>query len=186
MFTSIITERLTLRPATINDVDFIQTNFSKPEVLEFLPPEVPNPYPADGAAFYLSQIMLPAMEEGTAVEYIIETSETKTPVGTVMFESKNDDKTVWRIGFWLAPEHQGKGYITEATQAAMHWLFSATPATEIVTGNALSNVASSKIQQKNGFLQLNSIVQMPPFRNGDTVAEQWSLPKDHFLSKFTN
>ncbi|RYD49737.1 MAG: N-acetyltransferase [Verrucomicrobiaceae bacterium] len=182
MFTPIHTPRLTLRPATMEDADFIQAHFSLPEVLEFLPPEVPNPYPADGANFYLSQIMLPAMEDGTGVEYIIETKDAGTPVGTVMFEAKNEDRTVWRIGFWLAPSHQGKGYVTEASQAAMHWLFNSTPATEVVTGNAATNTASARIQQKNGFLPKGTVVQMPPFRNGDTVAEQWSLPKDHFLA----
>lgn len=182
MFTPIHTERLTLRPATLADTDFIQSNFSMPEVLEFLPPEVPNPYPTDGAAFYLTQIMLPAMQQGTAVEYIIETKDEATPVGTVMFESKNEDRTVWRIGFWLAPSHQGKGYVTEASQAAMQWLFTSTPATEVVTGNASTNLASARIQQKNGFLPKGTIVQMPPFRNGDTVAQQWSLPRDHFFA----
>ncbi len=182
MFTPIHTPRLTLRPATMADADFIQSNFSLPEVLEFLPPEVPNPYPADGAQFYLEHIMLPAMQEGSGVEYIIETKDEATPVGTVMFESKNAERTVWRIGFWLSPSHQGKGYVTEASQAAMHWLFSSTPATEIITGNAESNTASARIQQKNGFLLKDTIVQMPPFRNGDTVAQQWSLPRDHFFT----
>jgi RimJ/RimL family protein N-acetyltransferase len=180
MFTPISTPRLTLRPATIDDAPFIQANFSQPEVLQFLPPEVPNPYPADGAQFYLEHIMLPLQAAGTGVEYIIETTEG-TPVGTVMFECKTEDKSQWRIGFWISREHQGKGYVTEASQAAMRWLFTNTPATEVITGNAETNTASAAVQQKNGFLPAGTKLQMPPFRNGDTQETRWSMPKDHFL-----
>lgn len=181
MFTPIQTSRLTLRPATLADAQFIQDNFSQPEVLQFLPPEVPNPYPTDGAEFYLGQIMLPMMQQGTGVEYIVERTEDGVSVGTVMFECKTDDKSQWRIGFWISRDHQGKGYVTEASQAAMRWLFTATPATEIVTGNAVTNTASARIQEKNGFLLTGTREQMPPFRNGDTQEMRWSMPKDHFF-----
>lgn len=181
MTTILETERLRLRPVELSDAAFIQHSFGQPEVLQFLPPEVPNPYPADGAVFYLSQIMLPAMQAGTAMEFLILRKHDDAPMGAVMLENKGNGRDEWRRGFWLAKHYHGQRYMEEASLAALRWFFTNTPATAVVTGNALSNHASARIKEKQGFLPLGTRVQIPPFHNGETTAMDWKLTRERFL-----
>lgn len=175
------TARLILRPVEATDAPFIQQHFGQPDVLEYLPPEVPNPYPVDGAEFYLNNIMLPAMQAGKAMEFLILRKEDQAPIGAVMVENKNAETGEWRRGFWLAAPYRGHRYMEEASLAATRWLFTNTPATVIITGNASSNVASARIKEKQGFLPLGTRIQLPPFHNGETTATDWQMPRDHFF-----
>lgn len=174
------TERLYLRPVTMEDAPFIQQHFGQPDVLEYLPPEVPNPYPADGAAFYLGQIILPSMEAKRAMEFMIHRKEDDAPIGAVMVEQKDAATGEWRRGFWMASEFRGNRYMEEASLSALRWLFAHTDAARVVTGNAPSNRASARIKEKQGFLPLGLRVQMPPFHNGETQAEYWQMTRERF------
>ncbi|MCZ3030472.1 GNAT family N-acetyltransferase, partial [Acinetobacter baumannii] len=58
---TLLTERLILRPLTLDDADGIQQQFPHWAVVRYLNALVPWPYPADGARTYLQQHALPAM-----------------------------------------------------------------------------------------------------------------------------
>lgn len=61
---TLYTERLILRPLTLEDAEGVQQQFPHWEVVRYLNAQVPWPYPADGARSYLEHVALPAMARG--------------------------------------------------------------------------------------------------------------------------
>ncbi|MFZ6026192.1 MAG: GNAT family N-acetyltransferase [Chloroflexota bacterium] len=58
-----------------------------------------------------------------------------------------------RMGYFMAEEHQGKGYTTEALQAVLGWLFTQTGVHRAEADITSTNVASRRVVEKLGFRQ---------------------------------
>jgi [ribosomal protein S5]-alanine N-acetyltransferase len=57
---------------------------------------------------------------------------------------------VWNLGFWMHPEHQGKGYMTASVIAIIEFGFERLGATRIEASYALWNKRSQRVLQKSG------------------------------------
>ena len=57
---------------------------------------------------------------------------------------------VWNLGFWMHPEHQGKGYMTASVIAIIEFGFERLGATRIEASYALWNKPSQRVLQKSG------------------------------------
>ena len=55
------------------------------------------------------------------------------------------------IGFWMHPEHQGNGYMTEAVEAVLKICFNTLKAEKIEAFHACWNKASESVLRNNGF-----------------------------------
>lgn len=58
------TARLILRPLELADADQAQKLFAHWEIVRFLNPQVPWPYPPDGSLTYFRDVALPAIARG--------------------------------------------------------------------------------------------------------------------------
>jgi [ribosomal protein S5]-alanine N-acetyltransferase len=56
----------------------------------------------------------------------------------------------WNLGFWMHPEQQGRGYMTEAVTATMAFGFDRLAATHIEASYALWNKSSQRVLEKVG------------------------------------
>jgi [ribosomal protein S5]-alanine N-acetyltransferase len=56
----------------------------------------------------------------------------------------------WNLGFWTHPEHQGKGYMTEAVIAILEFGFEELGASQIEASYALWNKSSQRVLEKVG------------------------------------
>jgi RimJ/RimL family protein N-acetyltransferase len=77
---TLVTQRLILRPLTLDDAEGIQQQFPDWEVVRYLNALVPWPYPADGARHYLEHIALPAMARGEEWHWAIRPQSAPTKV----------------------------------------------------------------------------------------------------------
>lgn len=71
-------------------------------------------------------------------------------MGRIVIRKQKDAHDVWYIGFWMHPDQQGKGYVTEAAQAAVDAAFGRIRMNAIVSSHADWNVGSGKVLQKIG------------------------------------
>ena len=55
------------------------------------------------------------------------------------------------IGYVVAPEHQRKGYATEASKALIQWAYETQGARNFTAAHATANVASGNVIRKCGF-----------------------------------
>lgn len=57
------------------------------------------------------------------------------------------------LGYWLARQYHGHGYMTEACVAVLDWHFAARPGVVVSSGYHAGNAASAKVQRKLGFVE---------------------------------
>lgn len=147
------TERLILAPLTPADVPAIQERFPVWAVVRWMDGVIPWPYPDDGAQTYLTQIALPAMAAGEVWHWTLR--EKHAPgelIGVVSLMDKVDDNR----GFWLAPSHQGRGLMTEASTAATDFWFEDLNRPVLRAPKAVDNIASRRVSDKQGMRVVGS------------------------------
>jgi RimJ/RimL family protein N-acetyltransferase len=116
------TERLVLRPWTIDDADAALQIYGREEVSRWLSPEMDRVPDEDSMRLLLQQ-------------WILEDERAAPPTGRWAIELRDDKRVVGgvallylppggedlEIGFQLAPQEWGHGYATEAGQAVAHY-----------------------------------------------------------------
>jgi hypothetical protein len=107
-------ERLVLRPLRLEDAPVIQRRFPTWEVVRFLNGDhVPWPYPADGAASHIADC-LGEMARGEKLYWAIALKDAPDELIGRIDLRPDDGRSRDMRGFWLDPEHHGKGFMTEA------------------------------------------------------------------------
>jgi RimJ/RimL family protein N-acetyltransferase len=176
----ITTKSLTLKPTILSDAADIQAYFNNWEIIKWLRPPVPWPYPENGAEQHLKEVAKnPAWHS-----FSIRLHGSDKVIGSIRYERHEDKDTIYaERGFVLDPQYWGKGLATEAADALNNYVFSTTDITEIRANNAIGNIPSSKIKQKQGFI-LQDIVDIdPPYHSGTSKEEEWVLPKTVWVTK---
>jgi ribosomal-protein-alanine N-acetyltransferase len=141
------TPRLLLRTFSPTDLENVFAGLSHPEVIRHY-----------GVSFTTLEATQEQMDwyasierEGTGVWRAICTKEDGTFLGAIGLNNIVQQHRRGEIGFWLMPEHQGKGYISEALSVILEHSFTMglhRIAAEVETDNA----ASAKVLLKAGFV----------------------------------
>lgn len=131
------TARLTLRPVAPQDRDAVLAGLNDIAVSGWLS-VVPYPYTA--ADFFLFQTEL-------AKPGVTFALEDATGFAGILGLEKG------RLGYWLSPHAQGKGYATEAARGALGWHF-ASGAGAVEAGYFDGNQASAHVLHKLGFAEI--------------------------------
>nr|WP_245988756.1 GNAT family N-acetyltransferase [Flexivirga caeni] len=63
------------------------------------------------------------------------------------------------LGYLFLPEAWGRGYATEACAAALRWCRTALPDEPVVLSTQLTNVASMRVAEKLGFVEVDRFVE---------------------------
>lgn len=138
--TTIRTQRLILRDATLDDAPRYALGVGEYEVTRFLTP-VPYPYTLAMAIDWLRQAP-PATPERSML--IIDLPDTGV-IGCVSLISE--------LGFWIARPYWNRGYVTEAATALLDWHFAGTNAQFVPSSAHHDNAASLAVQRKLGFVE---------------------------------
>jgi ribosomal-protein-alanine N-acetyltransferase len=98
--------------------------------------------------------------------------------------SNAENKDIFEVGFWIYPEHQRKGYCTEAVQIILDYLFLNWNIHRIQCLTHPKNIPSQKLLEKIGFVK-EGVLRKYFFMNGEWVdlimysrlREEWDKPK---------
>lgn len=148
---AIVTDRLVLRPGTVDDADALFAHYNDFDVIRWLArPEWPVLFPrvrdficqaeearAGGRMIYLALIA------------------NDVPIGAISWDI---DRRGSHIGYWLGRAHWGRGYMSEAAAALCDFIFAASTETAIHSGVFEGNGASLAIQKKLGFVEIGRSV----------------------------
>lgn len=108
-------------------------------------------------------------KEGNGIAFTIEHKESGAFLGRISIR-KTKAATVWNIGFFTHPTHQGKGVMTEAVAAILRFGFTKLAAIRIEAEYAIWNKASEKVLQKNG-MTFVKYIEKGLLKKGKWVAE---------------
>jgi len=171
------TERLILRPITIDDLSSYQQNFSDYEIIRYLATNVPWPYPKNGVhEFYYKVLLSKQGQNYWHWGIFLKDSPLETIGGVDLWRESSVDNR----GFWLARKHWGKGYMTEVANRINEHAFNELGFDVLYFGNAVTNIGSRRIKEKTGA----AFIGTRPFKFVDpnvTETENWILTKEKWL-----
>jgi len=173
------TARLRLRGVTEADVPAIQLHFNDYAIIGELAGRVPWPYPANGAARFVNEYVLPWQGKDHWIWGLFLRTDPKSLIGVI---------DLWRPGrpenrgFWLARPFWGQGLMSEAADAMTDYAFAELGFETLVLSNALGNRRSRRIKEKAGAVLLRT----EPFHfinPAYSERELWELTKARWMEK---
>ena len=175
---TIHTQRLILRPPTLENAPDIQRNFQDYELIKTLSSLVPWPYPSNGAIQFLTNVVFPNQGKNRWAWGLFLQQQPDTLVGMI---------DLWRVGrpehrgFWLSRSLWGQGLMTEAVCPVHDFAFNQLGFDVLILSNASGNIASRRIKEKTGAV----LIDVRPAKFVDpqyTSHEIWSLTKEAWTS----
>lgn len=136
---------------------------------------VPWPYPPDGALTYYRDVALPAMERSEAWHWTLRLKSLPSRlIGAIgLFKGTDDNR-----GFWIAPEWQRQGLMTEACDAATDYWFRVLRFPVLRVAKAAANAGSRRISEKQGMRLVE--VGEKNYVSGRLPAEIWEITVDEW------
>ncbi len=141
--TTLRTERLLLRPFSLDDVDDVLAYASDPEWSRFLP--VPSPYTLKDAEEFVAKSVLQSADD--ELGFAIELDGTVIGGIGLRFEAPIQ---VASLHYSIAREHWNRGLMTEAVRAVVNWGFEASNLAKIYSWADVENIGSWRVMEKIG------------------------------------
>lgn len=140
-----------LRPWTITDVPAIVTACQDPAISRWSP-AIPYPYTKRDAVDWLER-QEPTRLAGMGLNLAVVRPTTNELLGAIGLETVKIGHGAASIGYWLAPEARGHGYITNAVRLLAQWGFDHLRLARIELITDPQNVASQRVAERCGFRQ---------------------------------
>jgi ribosomal-protein-alanine N-acetyltransferase len=172
------TARLSLRPIGLTDADQIQAIFPQWEVVRYLNAKVPWPYPPDGALTFVRDVALPAIHRGDEWIWTLRPKERLESIIGVISLSKGENEN---RGFWIAPEWQGRGLMTEACEAVTDYWFDVLRFPVLRAPKAIANEASRRISAKQGMRVIST--EDRDYVSGRLPSEIWEITAEEWRAR---
>jgi RimJ/RimL family protein N-acetyltransferase len=166
------TARLLLEPISMRDAPVIQRRFPRWEIVRHLGARVPWPYPPDGAESFL-RTLLQAMEAGRKNAWGLWLKGGPDEVIGIIELWPPDPTTRDGRGFWIDPEFQRRGLMTEAADRVVDYAFGELGWPFLWLGNAKSNIASARVKQRQGAVLIDEVPFV--FVGGAELRQVWLL-----------
>jgi RimJ/RimL family protein N-acetyltransferase len=178
MTPSLETARLLLRPVELADVEQIQATFPRWEIVKFLASKVPWPYPPGGAQTFLRDLALPAIERGEEWIWTIRRTEKPTIIIGMISLARNENEN---RGFWIDPQSQRLGLMTEACDAVTDFWFEVLKHPVMRVRKAVANKGSRRISEKQGMRIVS--MQDSDYVSGRLPSETWEITADEWRAR---
>jgi len=141
------TERLRLRPITIDDVPDIYAYAKDPQVSRLLVWESPA---SINETQKVVQQWIANYRANKQAPWGIVDKETNTVIGTIDTRHYDPEEKSAMIGYCLSREYWGKGLMPEALHCVLNYLFTQTDVTEIAATCRVDNPQSQRVLEKVG------------------------------------
>jgi RimJ/RimL family protein N-acetyltransferase len=174
------TARLWLRWPRVSDAPAIQRYGSRWEVARYTA-RIPHPYPP-GTAERFIYAAREGNSSGRDLTLVLTPIRGKREaIGAIGLELRGRDRLT--LGYVLAPEFWGKGYVSEAAAAMVEAAFSLTHVVEINASVRVENPASRRVLEKAGFRLVGSGPQGAPARGGLVECDRFALPRADWAAR---
>ncbi|MDE2029431.1 MAG: GNAT family N-acetyltransferase [Alphaproteobacteria bacterium] len=175
------TERLYLRALTYPELPRMTDLLNDWDVVRWLA-VVPFPYTMkDAGDFYTD--MAACYARGAPELFILAQKTDDLLIGAVGLHPPRDvnpEPGEVEIGYWLARDYWGQGFMSEAAREALKIAF-ARPATRLVGATtALDNDASQNVLRKIGLRNMGEVPRDYGALRGDDTVLKWRITRDDY------
>lgn len=160
------TERLVLRPLVATDAEAMAGYQSLPDVCRWIP------YEPRGAEVIAGRLADPARNrstiaaEGDTLWLGIALADNPAVIGDVILAWHSAEHRTAEIGYVLSPDHQGRGYVTEACQALLVLAFDGLGAHRVTARVDARNDGSAAVTRRLGMRQEAHLRENEWFKGG--------------------
>jgi RimJ/RimL family protein N-acetyltransferase len=141
------TERLLLRPYTDANLDALYAMRSRPDVLRYLPEEVQTREEV-AAALERRKRRGVLLDEGAGLVLAVERRDIAGVIGDVSLFWASREHRQGEIGYIFHPDHQGKGFATEAARVMLRLGFEDLGLHRIAARCDARNAASWRLMER--------------------------------------
>lgn len=176
-FKNLETERLFLRRLSHDDAEEVLELRGNPETMKFIPrPLVKN---LEDAIAHIDMIN-EKIDTNVGINWGITIKDNDKIIGIIGHYRIQPENHRSEIGYMILPEHQGKGYVSEAILAILEYGFQDMNLHSIEAVIDPENSASERVLQKNGFVKEAHILENEYYegRFWDTII--YSMLKRNF------
>lgn len=149
------TDRLRLRKLHIDDLDNLHANANNRKIADHIV-NIPYPYTHFNAAMRISTITK-GFANKTSYSFAIALKDDNKFIGEIGIHRMNENNNHAQIAYWIGEPHWNQGIASEAIDAILSFGFNDLHVDTIYAEYKMSNVASQRVLDKNGFKQHNQI-----------------------------
>lgn len=142
------TNRIILRHLCHEDIDTFYKYRSNPAVSQFQSWE--NYKYEDAESFINNQISHVPNLPGTWFQFGIALANSNELIGDCALHTLLDEPRIVEIGFTLAPEHQGNGYVNEAVGTLFNYIFRTLNKHKVIAFTDVRNEKSIRVLERIG------------------------------------
>ncbi len=161
-FSRLETERLTLRRFTEADLDAFVTYRSDADVASLQSWESYSD--TDAREFLTHQLKVHPGTPGEWFQFAIEAKDFGGLVGDCALQVLDEDPRQAEIGFTLAPDHQGLGYMTEAIEALLDYVFGPLRKHRVFALTDVKNERAIALLERVGFRREGTFIESQWFK----------------------
>ena len=131
---------------------------NSPEQLRAMIDSLPPDQKVEMSSDWLAKVQASTTSDPWLHGFTVHLHDGNTPVGNAGFKAPPCSDGIVEIAYGVEPEHQGKGYATEAAQALVTFAFS-HPEVRLVCAHTLPEEnASTKVLAKCAFKKVGEVV----------------------------
>jgi len=163
------TERLTLRPITLSDADYVLQQLNDPGWLKYIGDR--NIHSLEAAEEYISTKIIAAVENGIGTFFVVirQADPEKEIIGQCgVF--KRDGLGCEDLGFAFLEKYCGKGYGYEASKAVLTYAQETLKIKKLVAITSDENLASQALLRKLGMRHTDDIL-LPKIEGNNMLYE---------------
>jgi [ribosomal protein S5]-alanine N-acetyltransferase len=169
---------VSLRPWTLNDLEWLAQNGNNPAVSRNMTDSFPNPYKADSAIAFVTAAMA---EKPTCIFAIEIDGEIAGSIG--LHPQADVKRKNAELGYWLAEQFWGRGIASEAVKEMLNYSFQNFDIQRVFARPFGFNLASQRVLEKAGF-KLEYRLKDGFFKNNNFTDELiYSVLRDEFVFK---
>jgi RimJ/RimL family protein N-acetyltransferase len=138
---------VTLRPFTLDDVEWVTDGCRDPDVARFT--GVPHPYEPEHAREWIGKQAY-LRETGEGLHLAVTAADDGEPLGSVGLQRIEFDQLRGEIGYWIAPWGRGRGAAPSGVRLLAAYGFDVAGLHRIEVIPYLDNPASQRVAEKAG------------------------------------
>jgi RimJ/RimL family protein N-acetyltransferase len=151
------TERLFIKPTTVEDASFIFQLLNSPKWLKYIGDR--NINSIDSAAEYIKMKMIPQLKKLGYSNYTVIKKSDETKIGVCSLYNREGLEGI-DIGFALLPQFEKNGFAFESTRKIIEVAYKVFKIKDIVAITIKENIESQNLLRKIGF-KFKKIIKLP-------------------------
>lgn len=160
-------QNVSLRPIVLEDVDSVQRYASDARLAATC--NVPHPYPSDGGQIFVERCIYARKSRQRFPHAILLDGQL---VGVISLNLPDFENLTAEVDYWLAVPFWGRGIMTGAVGLVTNIAFEDLGFRRLFSGCWIKNPASCRVLEKNGFIEIPSVVNDGDFGQkflGETI-----------------